>query len=147
MSGSANHTKSNANAYGFRFLIQVSRIFYADPRCALGPYRTVRTPSSGSNWATNSSYERVPIIRHLVGTRECHPLSHLRTMVILCGSGTPQTTSTIFYYHFTVAPLNSYGMEGQPFQPGPCVWGASPECLDAWDRFSMLISPRFSDVR
>ncbi len=91
--------------------------------------------SSGSIWATNSSYVRVTIIRHLVGTRECRPLSHLKTMVIPCGSGTPQTTSTIFYYHLTVIPLNSYGMEGHPFQPGPWVWRAPPECLDAWDRF------------
>jgi hypothetical protein len=36
--------------------------FYADPRFALGPYCTVWSPSSESNWATNTSYVRVPII-------------------------------------------------------------------------------------
>ncbi len=61
-SGSANHTKTNANAYWSgpesRF-----KNFYADPRLASDPYHTVRIPSSGYNRATNSSY--VGVTRHL----------------------------------------------------------------------------------
>ncbi len=115
--------------------------FYANPRFASGPYCTVRTPSSGSNWAANSFYVRVPIIRHLVGAWKYHLLSHLRTMVIPCGSGIPQTTRTIFYYHFTHTLWKGI------IPTRPMSLGGPQECLDAWDRFSMPISPRFSDVR
>ncbi len=48
-SGSANHTKLNANACGSGF-----KNFYADPRLASDPYHTVRTPSSGYNRARTS---------------------------------------------------------------------------------------------
>ncbi len=38
-----------------RILESGFRNFYADPRFASGPYRTVRTPSSESDWARNLS--------------------------------------------------------------------------------------------
>jgi hypothetical protein len=57
--------------------------FYADPRFALGPYRTVRTRSSGSNWATNSSYVRVPIIRLLVEAWEYYLPIHFLTIFMV----------------------------------------------------------------
>ncbi len=58
----------------------------------------------------------------------------------------PQTHDAIFYhYHVTVIPLNSPGMEGHPFQPGPWVWDFFSECLDV-ELGLMLISLSFSDV-
>ena len=52
-------------------------------------------------------------------TRECYALSHLRTMILPCRSGTSQTLSvSSFITTHTVTPLNWPGMEGHPFQPG-----------------------------
>jgi hypothetical protein len=52
--------------YGFRN-------FYADPRFASDPYRTVQTPSSGSDWARTSHVCKGYLAsRSSVRNRECY---------------------------------------------------------------------------
>jgi hypothetical protein len=58
-----------------RILESGFRNFYADPRFALGPYRTLRTPSSGSDWARTSLVcKGYPASRSSVRSRECYAL-------------------------------------------------------------------------
>ncbi len=58
-----------------RILESGFRNFYADPRFAQGPYRTVRTPSSGSDWARTSLVcKGYPASRSSMRDRECYAL-------------------------------------------------------------------------
>ena len=58
-----------------RILESGFRNFYADPRFASDPYRTVLTPSSGSDWARTSHVcKGYPASRSSVRTRECYAL-------------------------------------------------------------------------
>jgi hypothetical protein len=42
--------------------VRIQEFLCGPYRTALGPYGMVWSPSSGSNWAANTSYVRVPII-------------------------------------------------------------------------------------
>jgi hypothetical protein len=58
-----------------RILESGFRNFYADPRFASGPYRTVRTPSSGSDWVRTSLVcKGYPASRSSMRSRECYAL-------------------------------------------------------------------------
>jgi hypothetical protein len=58
-----------------RILESGFRNFYADPRFASGLYRTVRTPSSGSDWARTSLVcEGYLASRSSLRSRECYAL-------------------------------------------------------------------------
>jgi hypothetical protein len=58
-----------------RILESGFRNFYADPRFASDPYHTVRTPSSGSDWARISLVcKGYPASRSSVRSRECYAL-------------------------------------------------------------------------
>ena len=58
-----------------RILESGFRNFYADPRFASGPYRTIRTPFSGSDWARTSLVcKGYPASRSSVRNRECYAL-------------------------------------------------------------------------
>ena len=58
-----------------RILESGFRNFYADPRFASDPYRTVRTPSPGSDWARTSHVCKGYLAsRSSVRNRECYAL-------------------------------------------------------------------------
>ncbi len=58
-----------------RILESGFRNFYADPSFASGPYHTVRTPSSGSDWARTSLVcKGYPASRSSMRSRECYAL-------------------------------------------------------------------------
>jgi hypothetical protein len=58
-----------------RILESGFRNYYADPRFASDPYHTVRTPSSGSDWARTSLVcKGYSASKASVRTRECYAL-------------------------------------------------------------------------
>ncbi len=95
-------------------------------------------PFSGSSWAATLLMKGYLSSRASGGSSVHHLPSHSRTMVLPCGSGTPQSHQNyLFSYHFYGNPLISYSLDGHPLQPGPWVLGVPPECLDAWLDHSM----------
>ncbi len=66
-----------------RILESGFRNSYADPRFASGPYHTVRTPSSGSDWARTSLVCRgYSASKASVRTRECYALKPDHTIQV-----------------------------------------------------------------
>jgi hypothetical protein len=85
-----------------RILESGFRNFYADARFASGPYHTVWTPSSGSDWAITSLVcKGYSTSKASVRTRECYALKPDHT--IQFRSRNPKLTDTMFY-HLTVNP-------------------------------------------
>ena len=81
-----------------RILESGFRNFYADPRFASDPYHTVRTPSSGSDWARTSLVcKGYPASRSSMRSRECYALQpdHAIQVRQIPNSRTPCFTTTI----------------------------------------------------
>jgi hypothetical protein len=75
-----------------RILESGFRNFYADHRFASDPYHTVRTPSSGSDWARTSHVcKDYPASRSSVRTRECYafsfPYAEATSIAVCCHYG------------------------------------------------------------
>ncbi len=104
-----------------RILESGFRNFYADPRFASDPYHTVRTPSSGSDWARTSHVcKSYTASRSSLRTRECYALQPDHAIQVRQVPN-PQIPC-LPLPSYGKPPLNLPGMEGHLSSPA-CRFG------------------------
>jgi hypothetical protein len=131
-SGSANHTKTNANACGAGFLNPDSRIFMRTPNSHRICTRQYGSPPPDPIGLKLFLCRGNSATRASEWTRECYALSHLRSGPYHPGPVPPKLSIPSFITILWWSPeLIRYGRASIP--PRPMSLGLLSECPDAWD--------------